>query len=80
MVSFPLTSTVGASLEGPLAVGGDEDDLVHADELLHLRGDLGAQARYVRRLDHAAAGRRRRDLRIRRELDVVLAEIGRAHV
>ena len=71
--TFKLTSTVGAWPEGPLAVAGDVDDLVHADERLHRRGDLGAEARYVGPLDHAAAGRRRRDLGVGRELDVVLA-------
>ena len=71
--TFKLTSTVGAWPEGPLAVAGDVDDLVHADERLHRRGDLGAEARYVGPLDHAAAGRRRRDLGVGRELDIVLA-------
>jgi len=72
-VSRLLTSALGARLEGPLAVAGDVDDLVHADDRLHRRGDLGAEARYVHPMDHAAAGRRRRDLGISREADVVLA-------
>lgn len=68
-----LTSARGARLEGPLAVAGDVDDLVHADERLHRRGDLGAEARDVHPLDHAAAGRRRRDLGVGREVHVLLA-------
>lgn len=71
--SVILTSTVGARREGPLAVGDDVHNLVHADELLDLRGDLGAQARYVHPVDHVAAGLRRRDLRVGRKLHVVLA-------
>ena len=71
--SVSLTPALVPRLEGPLAVVGDVEDLLHAPHLLYLFGDLFAEARDVRLLPHSAARCRRRDLGLRREHLVLLA-------